>query len=476
VPKKLYLATFGCRTNQADSAAIRDSFFSSGFEETDRSEEADVIVINSCTVTHRSDQQVRQLSRKLRRENPRARLLVTGCYAQRAPEVISRIPGIDAVVGNTHRSSIAEIAQTLQPAGSVSTAHSEIAAIYRDDFSRVRAIGNSSAIQLGGRTRPFVKIQDGCDAKCSYCIIPTVRGPSRSVPPQLVLQQVRDLARMGFQEIVLTGIHIGTYGFHLEPRYSLDRLLAEMVEIPELVQVRISSLEPMELSRKVIELASRTDKIAPHFHICLQSGSDRILKAMRRPYKTARFASIVELIRERIPEAGIGTDVIVGFPGESDKDHQQTLDFVRKMPFTYLHCFPYSDRPGTTAVGMADHVQAEAVRHRSRELRALAANKSRDFRQSFLGRTIKVLTLSDQEEGKRLALSGNYLRVRLPQDVPPNVMVEVMITGETGEDLVAGSAGVSPGVSPALPKEVPVFLAECAGPGINLPRDSTTHR
>jgi len=461
VPKKLYLATFGCRTNQADSAAIRDSLFSEGFEETERCEEADVIVVNSCTVTQRSDQQVRQLSRKLRRENPSAQLLVTGCYAQRAPEVLSRIPGVDAVVGNTHRARIPQILKELTPgsagilparpdasidlANSTSRqdacaprgpAHSEIAAIYRDDFARVRSIGESPAVRLGGRTRPFVKIQDGCDAKCSYCIIPAVRGPSRSVPPRQVLDQVRELARMGFKEIVLTGIHIGTYGFHLEPRYSLDRLLAEIVEIPELVQVRISSLEPMELSRKVIELASRTDKIAPHFHICLQSGSDRILRAMRRPYKTARFASIVELIRERIPDAGIGTDVIVGFPGETEEDHRETMAFVDKMPFTYLHCFPYSDRPGTESTAMSGHVQADQIRHRSASLRSISSSKNRAFRRSFVGKILRVLTLSDQEDKKRLALSGNYLRVRLPINTPPNLTVEVAITGEEGEDLV----------------------------------------
>ncbi len=434
--KKLYLATFGCRTNQADSAAIRDSLFSEGYEETDRCAEADVIVVNSCTVTQRSDQQVRQLSRKLRRENPRARLLVTGCYAQRAPEVLSQIAGIDAVVGNTHRFQIPQIVKKLKPGSAGAAAHLEIAAIYRDDFSRARVIGESPAMQLGGRTRPFVKIQDGCDAGCSYCIIPAVRGPSRSVPPPLVLDQVRDLARVGFKEIVLTGIHIGTYGFHLEPRYSLDRLLAQIVEIPELVQVRISSLEPMELSRKVIELASRTDKIATHFHICLQSGSDRILKAMRRPYKTARFASIVDMIRERIPDAGIGTDVIVGFPGETEEDHRETLAFIERMPFTYLHCFPYSDRPGTPACTLSGHVGPDQIRRRSAALRAISVSKNRSFRRGFVGRTLRVLTLADQEEGKRLALSGNYLRVRLPLDTPPNVILEVEITGEQGEDLV----------------------------------------
>ena len=275
--KKLYLATFGCRTNQADSAAIRQSFISDGFEETDRCAEADVIVVNSCTVTHRSDQQVRQLSRKLRRENPTARLVVAGCYAQRVPETLARVAGVDAVVGNTRRAEIPEIVKSLPERRAAPASVDEVAAIYRDDFSKVRSIAESPAIQLGGRTRPFVKIQDGCDAVCAYCIVPSVRGPSRSVPPDAVVRQVRTLAESGYKEIVLTGIHMGTYGLHLQPRHSLDRLLGELLETPAVNQIRLSSLEPMELSRCVIELAAAGDRIAPHFHVCLQSGSDRIL-------------------------------------------------------------------------------------------------------------------------------------------------------------------------------------------------------
>jgi threonylcarbamoyladenosine tRNA methylthiotransferase MtaB len=433
--KRLYLATFGCRTNQADSAAIRDCFIREGFAETARSEEADVIVVNSCTVTHRSDQQVRQLSRKLRRGNPHARLVLTGCYAQRAPESLARLAGVDAVVGNSHRSEIVQLTRNLDTR-EVSSCRGEGAAVYRGDFSRLRAIGESPAIEVGGRTRPFVKIQDGCDARCSYCIIPAVRGPSRSVAPAAVLSQIRELSHLGFQEIVLTGIHIGTYGLHLRPRHPLDRLLSEILEIREVVQIRISSLEPMELSRRVIEVAAASEKIARHFHVCLQSGSDRILKAMRRPYDTGRFASIVESIRERMPDAGIGTDLIVGFPGETAADHQATLDFVRRLPFTYLHVFPYSERPGTAASSLTDRVPPEVMQRRSQELRRLSIEKNREFRRGFLGKRLKVLTLADEHDGKRLALSGNYLRVKLPLELPPNRWFVATTTAEEGEDLV----------------------------------------
>ncbi len=292
------------------------------------------------------------------------------------------------------------------------------------------------ATELGGKTRPFVKIQDGCDAKCAYCIIPLARGPSRSVPAEKLLTQVRDLVARGFKEVVLTGIHIGTYGMHSRPRFPLHRLVEEIIRVTGLERLRISSIEPMELSGRIIDLASQSDKIAPHFHICLQSGSDRLLKRMLRPYNTSRFAGIVERIRERIPHAGIGTDVIVGFPGETEEDHLKTLDFVQQMPFTYLHVFPYSDRSGTGAAQMEEKVDAEVIRRRSRQVRRLCEQKSRSFRRSFLGRTLSVLTLSDEEKGMRAAVSGNYVKTRVHSSVPPNRIVEGEVVAEDGDSVV----------------------------------------
>ncbi len=433
MPERFHVATFGCRTNQADSAALGQDFLDAGYEESAEAGGADVIVVNSCTVTHRSDQQVRQLVRRFRRENPKARLVVTGCYAQREPEALARIPGVDAVVGNTHKGGLVSLSGRLEarPAGI-----GELAAIYRDDFSKVRSIELGVSTQLGGRTRPFVKIQDGCDAKCSYCIIPAVRGPSRSVPPQQVLERVRELVAEGFQEVVLTGIHIGTYGMHLQPRFPLDRLLREMLEIRGLAQVRVSSIEPMQLSRRVIALAADSGgRIAPHFHICLQSGCDRTLRRMLRPYDTARFAAIVEEIRELLPEAGIGSDVIAGFPGETEDDHRESLEFVRRMPFTYLHVFPYSDRSGTAASGMAEKVDPAEIRRRARQFRRLSERKNRAFRRSFVGRQLPVLTLDQLDEGKRVAISGNYLKVKVDSRIVPNRILKVKIGGEDGEYL-----------------------------------------
>jgi threonylcarbamoyladenosine tRNA methylthiotransferase MtaB len=298
---------------------------------------------------------------------------------------------------------------------------------------QLRGIDLTPATQVGGKTRPFVKIQDGCDARCAYCVIPEVRGPSRSVSPEQILAHVRELIDCGFREIVLTGIHIGSYGMYARPHYPLDRLLQKIVDLEGIGQVRLSSIEPMELSRRIIDLAASSRIIAPHFHICVQSGSDSVLKRMRRPYSTSRFAEIVTEIREKIPDAGIGTDVIVGFPGETEAEHQETVEFVKRMPFTYLHVFPYSDRSGTMASKMTDKVRPEVMNQRSAELRRLSAAKKDSFRRRFLGDSISVLTLTAMVGELREGLSGNYLQVKLNPAIPGNRLIEGTVV-HVGED------------------------------------------
>ena len=434
-----HVFSFGCRTNQADSAVIRQDFLGRGYREAWDWREAGVIIVNSCTVTHRSDQQVRQLVRRFHRENASARIVVTGCYAQRDPESLARIPGVDAVIGNTHKSDLVGIVDGRSE--SALTAD-ELADVYRQEFVKIRTMEGGAAGSPGNRVRPFVKVQDGCDAKCTYCIIPLVRGPGRSLPPDQVLAQVRQLVRKGFREVVLTGIHIGTYGVHLKPRYSLDRLLAEVAATPGLNRVRLSSIEPMALSRRVIELAAGNDRICPHFHICLQSGSNRILRKMLRPYNTSRFGEIVQEIRAKLPQAAIGTDLVVGFPGETARDHLETVRFVQAMPFTYLHVFPYSDRPGTRASAMWPKVDPPVRRQRCWELRQISAAKNRAFRQRFVGRTLSVLTLGRSAAGRWEGVSANYIKVRFPVPVEPNRMVRVEAARETEDGLEAnpGSA------------------------------------
>jgi len=431
---KFFIATFGCRTNQADSAAIRSELLQREMQETEIHSEADLVVINSCTVTHRSDQQVRQFTRKMRRENPEARIIVTGCYAQRDPAAVAEISGVDAVAGNTRKEEILDIWQNLHEGSPTK--------VYRDRFVGVQGVDLIPATQVGGKTRPFVKIQDGCDASCSYCVIPEVRGPSRSVPPEQILSHVRELVDSGFREIVLTGIHIGSYGMHFRPRYPLDRLLGEILDIEGIGQVRLSSIEPMQLSRRIIDLASESDIIAPHFHICVQSGSDTVLKRMRRPYSAQKFGEIVREIREKIPQAGIGTDIIVGFPGESDKEYEETVAFVEEMPFTYLHVFPYSDRPGTTASTRSDKVSQAVIYRRAKRLRELSIRKKNQFRRLFMGSWLSAITLTEMTNGQREGLSGNYLPVKLTPEVPGNRLVKGRVARLEKNYLVLADEGL----------------------------------
>jgi len=404
VNRNFYITTFGCRTNQADSSAIRDGFLEAGYREVDSPASAGVIIVNSCTVTHRSDQQVRQLTRKLHRQNPAARIVVTGCYAQRDPEAVGEILGVSVVVGNTRKNELVQLLEASGPDAGQSPL------LYRESFEKQRSfsIESASSLPAGARSRPLVKIQDGCDAKCAYCIVPTVRGPSRSVPPEIILHRIRELLERGFREIVLTGIHMGTYGMHLTPRIPLDGLIEKLCRLPGDWRLRLSSIEPMELSRRVIDLAASSEKLAPHFHICVQSGSDPVLRRMLRPYSASKFASIVEYIHDRIPRAGIGTDVICGFPGETEEDHRRTVTFLEKLPFTYIHVFPYSDRSGTAASEMPGKVSSRLIRERCREIRELSEKKNREFRRSQIGEEISLLTLTKACGSSREALSDNY--------------------------------------------------------------------
>ncbi len=426
--KNFHITTFGCRTNQSDTSALREDLFQASFKETKDPVQADLLVVNSCTVTHRSDQQVRQMVRRLRRQNPEARLLVTGCYAQREPEALARIPGVDSVIGNSHKNSLVQIGvkDFVSPAG-----FPELATIYQDSFGNSRVLVESSSKHTGGRTRPFVKIQDGCDARCTYCIIPVVRGPGRSLPPNQVVEQVKRLVTNGFREIVLTGIHLGTYGRYLDPPFPLHCLLQRLLQIDNLEQLRLSSIEPMELSRRVIRLAEKSQgKLAPHFHICLQSGCNATLRKMLRPYTTKRFSSLVKEINHRIPTAAIGSDIIAGFPGEKESEHQESLRFVERMPLSYLHIFPYSDRSGTVASQMSDKVSSSTIRRRCREFREISENKNRKFRKSFIGKELLSLTLDQIEEGRRSVLTGNYLKGLTDLNLEANQLVSLKVIGE----------------------------------------------
>jgi threonylcarbamoyladenosine tRNA methylthiotransferase MtaB len=436
---KFSIWTFGCRCNQADSAAMRESLCRRSLSESESHRDADLIVVNTCTVTQRADRQVRQALRRLHRENPGARLIVTGCYAERDPYALAGIPGVRLVLGNAEKDHLAEFAeQCREPSqGKVIRAGLDAG---REDLPL-------PGTRTGGKTRPLVKLQDGCDAHCSYCIVPKVRGPGRSARPEDALAQIRSLVDHGFQEIVLTGVHLGSFGRRLRGRPHLVDLLRRIVEIPRLGRIRLSSIEPMCFDRAIVRLAAESPLFAHHFHIPLQSGSDRILRRMRRPYTAARFGELLRYIQDELPDVGLGTDVLVGFPGETDLDFAETCRLVEDSPLAYLHVFPFSPREGTEACSLPDQIPSHVMKRRLGKALEISRSKNLSFRRRFLGQVLPAVTLAREEDlGASVVLTGNYIHARVPElAMPPNRLVEIRIEevrpDGTCASLVSGSSG-----------------------------------
>jgi len=417
---RFFLCTFGCRSNQADSAEMRARLCGSALHEANDHRDADLIVVNSCTVTRRADQQVRQTVRRLHRENPGARLAVTGCYAEREPETLAAIPGVSLVLGNADRNRLAEVWCD----GSGFSRR-----IIRSPLGAGRDYRMADASHIGCKTRPFLKLQDGCDARCAYCIVPFVRGPGRSAAPEDVLAQIRRLVDQGYQEIVLTGIHIGSYGRRSPRPVRLAELLRRILEIQGLGRLRLSSIEPMRFDRAIVALAAEHRNFAPHFHIPLQSGSDHVLRRMRRPYTAARFLDLLHFIQASLPTVGLGTDVLVGFPGETEGDFEATCDLIRQSPLTYLHVFPFSAREGTEACTMTGQVPPRAVHARCEILREISVQKNLAFRQRFIGQVLPAISLAKEEKmGESVALTENYIHARIAGPaVAPNRLIDIRI-------------------------------------------------
>ena len=450
-----YIEQFGCRATQADGAAIERQLREQGCQLAPGAYAADVVVLNTCTVTAAADTQARDAIRKLYAANPSTRIIVTGCYAQRAPEELAVLPGVSFVVGNSHKPQITNLLQSIARMPLVGAQHAapHLAILpHSEGLPGQASILTGDIIDLsevlvapvlggeGNHTRPTLKIQDGCNARCSFCVIPFVRGKSRSLPPEKVVAEVQQLAASGYREIVLSGINLGAYGRDLSPRVPFLDLLQRILDETPVERLRVSSIEPLDVSLSLIDLIASNDRLAPHFHMPLQSGSDRILAAMHRWYRAEHYARRVELIHERLPHAAIGADVITGFPGESGADHAATLRFIEERPFTYLHVFSYSQRPGTKAAALPNQVPGSVIKRRARELRALAEKKSAEFRASQIGRTLRVITLRrDPEEDPSLtpALSENYLPVQLPLTLPPNQLLTVSVTHTEGKNLCA---------------------------------------
>jgi threonylcarbamoyladenosine tRNA methylthiotransferase MtaB len=435
------IENFGCRATEADAAALRRELLARGLTLTGEQASADVVVLNTCTVTAAADSQAREAVRKIHRANPQARIVVTGCYAQRAPEELAAINGVAWVIGNSHQAEIPEIVRGLG-AREASTDFVPVAELEDDPMSLARApakiltgdIFAQSTVQIapatlmaGDRTRPILKIQDGCNNRCSYCVIPFVRGRSRSLPPDAVVREARMLGAAGAKEIVLSGINLGSYGRDLVPRAALADVVQRILAETQLEQLRFSSIEPQDITEDFVALVASSERLARHFHVPLQSGCDRILRAMHRWYRTEHYAERVNLIRRLLPDAAIGADVIVGFPGETDAEFRTTFEFIERLPFTYLHVFSFSTRPGTAAAALSDAVPLQTIRERARALRELAGRKSAAFRASLFGSTMRALTLARGGDDWTEALSGNYLKLRIAGRHPANEWHEVSV-------------------------------------------------
>ena len=450
--KTFNIINCGCRATQADGASLGQAFLDCGLGRAGSWNHSDVVIINTCTVTKNADMEARQIIRRVHRENPMARIIVTGCYAQRAPEEIAKIEGVSCVVGNSHKEQLVSIVikkittHPDPPIAQDTQCDKDSAAIFCSSIfesRELRVIANPSS---GGRTRPVLKVQDGCSYRCSYCVIPYVRGNSRSLPEAEVIHQVRVLLDQGFKEITLTGIHLGGYGSDFGEKRSLAQVVRRLLKEERLERLRLSSIEPLEFTDELINLVAESPKMAKHFHVPLQSGSDRILRLMRRPYTAKYYAGLVEKMRQRVPEAAIGADVMVGFPTETDADHANTNAMLEDAPMTYLHVFPYSQRPGTPSENWKPEVRSDVAQQRSLELRELAAWKNLRFRNSFVGKNISVITLG-QELKSRIgeALSSNYLKVGISGgNVRPNEILDVMVDGLSSAGLTAHRAGEEP--------------------------------
>lgn len=423
--RSFFIQNFGCRATQADGAALEGALSQSGLDPATTHRTADLVILNTCSVTSSADDDVRKSIHRIHRENPAARILVTGCYAQRAPEELSAIPGVTWVVGNSHKTKIPNL---FDPASA--PYHGQVLV---GDISQCTGFLSAPVSDaFGDRTRPNLKIQDGCSNLCTFCIIPSLRGPSRSMHPDEVVRQVGQLARR-YREIVLTGINLGRWGreraFPGPAGSRLVTLLRRLLGETPVSCLRLSSIEPMDWSNDLLDLMAAEPRIARHVHAPLQSASDSVLRRMKRRYRARHYEDRIARACSLLPEAAFGADVMTGFPGESDVEFEETFRFVERLPFTYLHVFTYSERPGTPAAESAQ-VPLRIRKERTRLLRGLAAEKNLEFRRRMIGRKLAAVTL---ENGT--ALTTNYIKVKLATPRPANQLVDLSIGGLTADGL-----------------------------------------
>ncbi|MFZ1917474.1 MAG: radical SAM protein [Terriglobales bacterium] len=490
---RFYIENFGCRATQADGAALERQFLERGLERAGAAREAEIVVLNTCTVTEGADKDARASIRRLQRVNPNCRILVTGCYAQRAPEELAAMPGVTWVVGNSHKHQAAEIATTpfaadgFVPIGELSGESdrprkkleplSNI--VVGDIFAHTELMAAPVFEAANERTRPNLKVQDGCDNRCSFCVIPYVRGQSRSLPAERVIAEVRTLVGAGYREVVISGINLGRWGrdlggssqlsavssepvvsrrslvvgkaepvhlkWNCERRTTNDQrlvgLIRTILDHTSLEKLRISSVEPMDWSDELVDLVASSPRIAKHAHVPMQSGSDAVLRRMHRKYRPWHYREKILKIRKAMPRAAIGADVMVGFPGESAAEFDETRSMIEGLPFTYLHVFTYSARPGTPAAQQEGQVPVAVARERNSVLREIAAAKKQLFLRSLVGTEVEAITLQAGGADFTEALTENYLKVKIAGRLDANRWMQLCVERVEGEMLIARSSG-----------------------------------
>jgi threonylcarbamoyladenosine tRNA methylthiotransferase MtaB len=407
--------TLGCRMNRFDTDFIRSQFITAGYREIPFGQKADIYIVNTCTVTKGADRDSRKYIYKAKRLNPSAVVVATGCYAQVNPSELEKLPEVDLVVGNTHKGEILKLVEEYLE-------RKHPGKVFVGNIFREGEVKNFDPVVSFEKTRPFLKIQEGCNSFCTFCVIPFARGKVRSVPKEKVVEAVKRLAERGYKEIVLTGTQLSQYGWDLKDGTNLLKLLEELIKIEGVEYFRLSSMSVAELDQPLLELITSSPKIAPHFHLSLQSGSDRILKLMRRGYSASEFEEKVLQIVERRPITAIGTDVIAGFPTEGDKEFNETLELVKRLPLAYMHIFPYSDRPFTKASEMKPKVPPAVIKERVEILKKLDEEKRNQFREKMRGKTVRALVLSGGE-----LLTENYLTLKADKPYRRGEIVRVSL-------------------------------------------------
>ncbi len=435
--KTVAIATLGCKVNQFESEALMSALGQEGYRLIPFGEGADITIINTCTVTHRADFQSRQMIRRAYRRNPKSLIIVTGCYSQIAPEVMAKVDGVQYLLGNKEKGRIPELLPLMQKG--------EFPRMQVADIQKETVFRDIPVHSFYRHTRAFLKIQDGCDARCSYCIVPYARGPSRSLPPEKLIEHLRVLKEKGLKEVVLTGIHIGSYGLDLTPSLSLEKLLRRIEKEETPGRIRLSSIEPLDFSADLVSFLSQSTKVCPHLHIPIQSGDDEILQRMNRHYQSSHLLDLIQELHRRIPRLSMGADVIVGFPGEREENFNRTYELVESLPLSYLHTFPFSKRKGTPASRLQPEVDGAVIKRRAEQMRELGKRKRQAFHRQFLHQELSVLVEDrrEKESGRWMGFSRNYIPVLLAKESASagdpdwiNQEWRVLVTGWTEKGLV----------------------------------------